>query len=189
MLIVLFCVVVYISRQPKYHHQCCNEMFGVDTPQSANTLDLCKKACDADSTCKGFMYTPTTNTCVTKSSFTPNQGNLAAGTNTYYVTGLQTAPYTTTTTYNATPGMTYDNTGIIATAFNSVDNVNCSLACQNVANCIGYVYDTNSATPCTLHQTFGTNSYVTGATTYLSSAATAPLPRQYTLVPNVAYTN
>ena len=48
MLIVLFCVVVYLSRQTK-HHQCCNKMFGVDTPQNAaNTLHLCKKKLESN---------------------------------------------------------------------------------------------------------------------------------------------
>ena len=187
MLIVLFCVVVYMSRQTK-HHSCCNEMFATDTVQSGTlTLPTCQAACDRDPACKGFLFNPSTGKCTTKTSFSPNTGTLSVGTNTYYVTGLQSAPYTTTTTYTGTAGMTYDSSGTLGTSYND-SSVNCSLACMNVANCVGYVYDTNNATaPCTLHQSWGNNSYITGATAYLSSAAGNPLPRQYTLVPNIAY--
>ena len=188
MLLVVVCVVVYTCQQTKNNRYRYHEMFGTDTKvDTAQTQDDCRKSCDSHIECKGFIFNPSTNQCTTKTSFTTGSGTLAPGSVTYYLKTI-TPPYDTNRAYNKTDATSYDNVGLIGTSFNdSADN--CKLACQNVQNCVGYVYDTTvSGSPtCSFHTDWGINSVVPLSATYLTTSSTDPLPRQYPSVPKIFY--
>ena len=190
MLLVVVCIVVYTCQQTKNDRYRYREMFGTDTDvATAQTLNDCQMSCDSHIDCKGFIFNPNTKKCTTKTSFTTGSGTLAPGSVTYYLKTI-TPPYDTNRAYNKTYQTGYDATGLIGNSFNdSADN--CKLACQNVQNCVGYVYDTTvSGSPtCALHTEWGANSVVPLAATYLTTSSTTPLPRQYAAVPNIVYIN
>ena len=186
-IVLLIVFVLYMTYSCRSRHRYAYEGFGADSvAEKAQTLDACKQACDGTAGCVGYMFNPSSNKCTTKTAFVTGSGSLLPGTTTYYLNTL-TAPYDTTRTYTGTANTTYDTSGLMAPAFTDSEP-NCRLACQNVSGCIGYVYDTAGTPPCSLHQSWGLNSPLATATTYLGSNAGIPLPRQYIAIPNIQYT-